>query len=415
VASQGGEGLDEDLDDDSHGALNKSLSRKSNEAMVETQSELRSFTSSSDDDAQRTFWGGVHAARSSAEVQDLLAEPRADVVLLGPEGVGKSSLLAALRRACEPVDPDGFGIRFRLVDLADLEAEAITALRERRPIQPTLEPRLHTFQCELPSGGPTDPEVTQLEFVFRDLPGEWAFPSSGLPDRERLRAACRWATALVLVADAAEPALELWERNLPHLLEALASPSDQLVWRASALARSRNAEYPLKRELEVRWPFPRVLVLLSKIDAAVESAVAAVDSEWNRMPAARDDTTGQLANLTPVELAAELSAIHQAEHALGIPLQTLRAALLPTAQLAVGFASAWGFRDPRTPPYLDLSTPPDSAWTPFGLREAIWFLATGNVRAPFERVESTNGPLLPTRLRWIEVEPVIESEEGSGR
>jgi hypothetical protein len=80
-------------------------------------------------------------------------------------------------------------------------------------------------------------------------------------------------------------------------------------------------------------------------------------------------------------------------------LGQLHAAMRPGARLALGLASAWGFG----PDEHQLEGPDATPFScPYGLREAIRFLAEGYAQHPVEQVAGPAG-LLPAESRWIEV------------
>ena len=108
-----------------------------------------------------------------------------------------------------------------------------------------------------------------------------------------------------------------------------------------------------------------------------------VDKLCHQLPQGIDRTVRFAEMIDPVEQAREL---------LGVPvLKTIQNSLKPGAQFAVGVISAMGFHPRTGDPFADVDGTPlnlDSEsgedilrrWTPFGIRDAIYFLATGKCR-----------------------------------
>ena len=108
-----------------------------------------------------------------------------------------------------------------------------------------------------------------------------------------------------------------------------------------------------------------------------------VDKLCHQLPQGIDRTVRFAEMIDPVEQAREL---------LGVPvLKTIQNSLKPRAQFAVGVISAMGFHPRTGDPFADVDGTPlnlDSEsgedilrrWTPFGIRDAIYFLATGKCR-----------------------------------
>jgi hypothetical protein len=359
---------------------------------------------------KQSFWGGDHGRRAHSRAPDRFAQPRADWVVLGPKGAGKTSILAGLRASCERCDTrSGSGLRVVPLGLADLEAREAPNLRRRLPTTPTATAGLYSFQSEL-VGSPLAGEAADLDVVVRDVPGTWAFPEDGWPDGDRLRATVVGTSALLLVADASAPNPEIWERGLPHLLSELAFPGSHLVPRADTVLR--NGSYPKRHELRMRWPFERVLVVLSKIDALVESAVRSTYSEWSRARSSDDALLSRVAHLSPLELAEDLSPVEQVEETIGNQLNALRAVMPTGARLAVGLTSAWGIDQAETGQSVTTAASDAPAWQPYGLQEVLLFLVHGRVQFPVVELDHEVARSSSKSAAWIETNPDSSSFRG---
>jgi GTPase SAR1 family protein len=336
------------------------------------------------------------------QVGYLTAEPKHDCVLLGPAGVGKSSFLSVLGRACQGEEREGFKVAVsRGAALAELAGKAARFVAgDRAAMAATEEPASYDFQVTVES---QTAEPEQPEVIAQDLPGGEIFGSPGAdpPLLKRSARAKLWlqaarrASCLILCVDAMHPDRLRWEILLPQLIEDLSVSSGRLIARLSRLGQP---DVPPALSPKRQLPYKKILVLLTKIDqvcAAVASATAA-----NRLPASRP-IFPFLSRLVgrPREFAAQLDPVRLAEDRLGKAfLGQLRAAAAPDTCLAVGLVSAWGFgqSDAREQGGLE-------AWLPFGIRESVLFIATGEARQPVKALpqaasakpQSSNSILLP--------------------
>jgi len=107
--------------------------------------------------------------------------------------------------------------------------------------------------------------------------------------------------------------------------------------------------------------------------------------------------------MEPVALAVQLLT----PHLLGTLLDSLK----PNAQLAVGICSSYGFIPQTGGTFADVTGKPNVVsegqgeavlrrWTPFGIREAIYFIATGKSRGSVKRI--TEDDLKPKKLIALE-------------
>ncbi|HEX4495988.1 MAG TPA: hypothetical protein VIE43_10005 [Thermoanaerobaculia bacterium] len=249
-------------------------------------------------------------------------------------------------------------------------------------ITPTEEPVSYDFQLEVRAPQSGDP--LSLEVVARELPGRELFgPSEGEPLLSRSTQAKLWlqasrrASCLILCVDSMKTDRLRWEILLPQLVESLAVSSGRLIER---LSRSGQSDLPPVLSPKRQLPYTRILVLLTKIDEACAAAASGILSQG---PQALGPISPLLANLArrPRDLAEQLDPIRMVEDRFGTALLgQLRAAAAPEVRLAVGLASAWGFGAPAATRTCGASAL--ERWSPFGIREALLFLATGEARHP---------------------------------
>jgi hypothetical protein len=127
--------------------------------------------------------------------------------------------------------------------------------------------------------------------------------------------------------------------------------------------------------------------------------------------------------ILPRDLAHLIDPIAQAKQVLGPAfLRTLRNSVSPNGQMAVGICSAFGFHPDDGNPFADNAGRPKiwkpdlgdemlKHWTPFGVREAIYFVLTGNCRGPVK--ELSDDDLLISN-RGLELKELTIKSEGEG-
>lgn len=308
----------------------------------------------------------------------LTAEPKHDCILLGAAGAGKSSFLSVLGRACQGEEREDLKVAVSPgAALAALAGEAARLVAGGAgEMEATTEPASYDFQLMVET---RTTELLHLEVIAQDLPGGEIFGlSAGEPPPKRSARAKLWlqaarrASCLVLCVDAMQPERLRWEILLPQLIDDLSVSSGRLVARLSRLGQH---DVPPMLSPKRQLPYSKILILLTKIDqvcAAVTSATAA-----NR------STTGKpvppiLSRLAhrPRQFATQIDPVCLAVDRLGGTfLGQLRAAAAPDTSLAVGLVSAWGFVTSDAAPSLE-------TWLPFGIRESVLFIATGEARQP---------------------------------
>jgi hypothetical protein len=309
-------------------------------------------------------------------VARLVAEPRNDCLFLGPSGAGKTALLSSLGQACAMAGSQGLAL-LPHEDLAALTGEAEAYRHGAGNWKPTGATTTYGFQ--LRAG------ADEFFLNVQDGPGGLLFPFSparwdALPEPEK---SAYDAACLVLCIDSTDPRPDLWRTSLPQLLARFAKPSGSLIPRLTAPPPARGADFPHLLTPSWQLPYHRVLVSLTRIDAIVQEALQGYTAGYRqargRMPPPPSAT----------ELALQIDSFRLLDDQVGAILGQVHAAA-PTADLAVGLTSAWGL--------------PGSGggWSPFGVREALLFLATGECREPVVRY-APNAVEENDASSWIEL------------
>lgn len=332
------------------------------------------------DERRRAFFSSRGTVKPSPDllghVARLVAEPRNDCLILGPSGAGKTALLSSLGQACAVAGSTELAL-LPHEDLAALAGEAEAYRHGVRDWQPTGETTTYAFQLR---AGAKD-----FFLKVQDGPGELLFPFSpaywdALPETEKhaYDAAC-----LVLCIDATNPRPDLWRTSLPPLLARFAIPSGSLIPRLTSPPPARGADFPRLLTPGRQLPYQRVLIVLTQIDSLVQEALrhytAGYRQARGRMPPPPSAT----------ELALQIDPFRLLDERVGAILGQLHAAA-PTADLAVTLSSAWGL------------TGSGGGWSPFGVREALLFLTTGECCEPVVRYDSNTAADKETG-GWIEI------------
>jgi len=248
-----------------------------------------------------------------------------------------------------------------------------------------------------------------LRLCFLDGPGGALFPADTDRGKERLLdwereliADAQIADTVMLCVDATDPQLDRLTEFLPRILSAIAAsrpvspPPPRLGHRLLKLLR-RAADPPAVTLQRVQAR--RFVLALTKIDRLAsgppEAAWPARRGSW---PAPRTIA----ASLSPLELACELVDASNLLRIVG--------ALTPGAEFAVALTSALGF-NPSGFPFMEnhrptrLSAQPinrrSADWRPFGVREALLFVLTGETGGPVELV--TRRKLARPRRHYIDL------------
>lgn len=327
------------------------------------------------------------------------AEPAFDFVLLGPSGAGKTSFLTSIGRSAAG-EPDIRVVPGR--SLAGLMDGIAVEVGAQPPA--TLEPIAVDFQMQTAQeSGARRPAIaeTGIEVSALDTPGRALFGGRGLqrgPLVDRCLGAARHATCLVLCVDGDRPEPDTWRSAVLELVSRLATDSGLLVPRLASREREPWRDVPPELLPQRLLRPARLLVLVTKIDAVCERAVRQLGADRGHSPfvLALNGLHGRTA-ASPFDVARQLDPLGTAEALVGADsLGQLRNALAPGARLAVGLTSARG-----------MARGAAQARRPWGVREALLFLASGRLEYPVERVPAaTDEPMNP----WIEVSPWTREE-----
>jgi hypothetical protein len=310
-------------------------------------------------------------------------------VMLGPARSGKTTLLTAIKRACDQPSEDELDLEFiPHKETAEKIRIAIHKIVERQQgHDATKDVGTYPFDVHISAKAPnfwSPPLEADLHVVMSDGAGGFLLPSietisgdqSVKEFRETLIQTALNATSMILCIDVTRPGSTLLEKELAISFAEMskATPFSSTVhWTAKLWARLRRRPVPRGR---TRWKrclnVDRFLLLLTQVDKLC-----------HRLPHSIERTVRFAEMIDPVEQAREL---------LGVPvLKTVQNTLKPGARFAVGVISAMGFHPLTGDPFADidgkpLNLPAETGedilrrWTPFGIRDAIYFLATGECR-----------------------------------
>ena len=312
------------------------------------------------------------------------AEPgskdRRTCIMMGPAKSGKTFLLLALGRACYlPTNDDlelGFVPEESVAELMEYAVEIITGEKRMEASR-----KANDYSFEIRAKAVT-PDIlgrkkrinAALNLTFSDGPGGALFPEevdqAMKTDVERwqpkLVADARGATSLIFCVDATAPSLTLLEKRLPRLIakmtfqQRMEETEEPNIW-DRLRRRPPQISFIQRQCLNV----DRFLILLTQID---------------KLCAPHEK---------PRLMAEMIDPIEQVKETLGLPLlKMIQSALKPSAKFAVGVTSALGFNPINGRPLADQFGVPRKAsmegkdevyrrWTPFGVRDAIFFISTG--------------------------------------
>lgn len=323
---------------------------------------------------------------------------------MGPARSGKTFLLLAIGRACFLPGRETYDLRFipempsedsatsngdpvEKQSVAELMRRAVKIItNEDKNRKGTLQATDYSFGItatgQFPGRfGRVNYVAETLSLTVSDGPGGALFTdeadenASGT-EIERwqghLVSRARRAKSLILCVDATAPQLALLEKQLPVLVDKMAKTFPQLQkvsYEQSLLDRLINLVKSNKlpmRQVKMRClNVDRFLLLLTKVDR-----VCATDNR-------------------PDLLAARIKPVQTAIQMLGLPfLNMIHQSLKPDAKFAIGVASALGFYPSNGLPLAGDDGFVKSGgqreddilniWKPFGVRDAMFFIATGH-------------------------------------
>lgn len=322
-------------------------------------------------------------------------QPGSGCVLIGPENAGKTTFLLALHEACLQQTDDEFNLEFLPENDSTLALlrSASDFLFRGQAVRATSDVTTYAFRVfvehradgQLPHSCP---------MAVTDGPGGVLLPTRhgvsirSLPRFAPLLERLQNASNLVLCIDASNPSLEALYNGLPELIFAIRDRHHKLAYR-------------------------RVLLLLTKIDVVlhrfmVASRAYAYDCDRRRVPVSSvlDLFAGALAHqrlrgapaVSIDAIARAMSPLGQAQAQVGKIVNLVQSWLGRDTDFAVGACSALGLEGAHLSPAALAASASGAlprrpsvaerlgAWKPFGVREALLFLAAGDVRHPIERV-----------------------------
>jgi hypothetical protein len=316
-------------------------------------------------------------------------------VMIGPADSGKTTLLAAIKRACEQEAEDDMNLGF----VAEPETARLISLalgrmaRRETGRRSTNEVQNYPFEINLTAKAPnfwSPPIRVKLSVTMNDSPGGAVFPTEDRTDlsdkRNSVIAQAKTATSMILCVDITRPSVLTLQQQLPLAFAEIVEKHPvstpihfkEMLWnklrgRFGGSTQDGHAFFePLCLNVD------RFLLMLTQVDKLCY-----------QLPHSIKQT---------VRIAEIIDPVEQARSLFGPELlKMIRNVLKPDADFAVSVTSAFGFHPLTGNSFADfdgraspLST--DSGedilrrWTPYGIRNAIYFLATGRARGTVKRL-----------------------------
>lgn len=340
--------------------------------------------------------------------------------LIGPTKSGKTTLLTAIERACQLPGDDNLDFVFTPNEKTSLLIRNAYRRIAGKEISVGATRDVHDFPfrvgltCE--SGRFWSPDIeADMDVVMSDGPGGHLFPVQALDAesesfRRKMVQRVSGAEAIVLCVDATNCDLTLLDSELARLF--------------AETTTVREIEHPirLKDQMQGRFGNPlrdlkgRLDVSLGKKSRRRSHSPRSLNGNGNGRGANGNGTRvrqqqflaadrflllltqidkvcdGFPNEIVPLDVANMIDPIAQARHLLGpFFLNRIFKAISPNGQVAVGICSAMGFHPDTGTPFANRVGTPFSwsselgnevlrSWTPFGVRDALYFMATGNCR-----------------------------------
>lgn len=377
-----------------------------------TRNEFRDYNDEFDLDPEEQqqarepeFWGPNENAEPEAATKSTIGaahvpehEPRTDqtCVMLGPSKSGKTTLLTAIKRACDQPADDALNLEFipREETATKIKIAVENIVERKKGHAATPDVKNYPFEIHVSAKQPSfwsPPLEADLHVVMSDGGGEFLLPTDVLTEdqkvfRQQLIETALGAASMILCVDVSMPSTTTLEKELAISFAKISRPTpipSTIHWSVKLSAWIRRRPVPKPRErLKECLNVDRFLLLLTQVDKLC-----------HQLPSSIERTIRFAEMLDPVEQAREL---------LGVPiLKTIRSALKPSTSFAVGVISAMGFHPITGDPFADVDGTPlnlDSEtgedilrrWTPFGIRDAIYFLATGKCRGRVKELRASD-------------------------
>jgi hypothetical protein len=333
----------------------------------------------------------------ATETERRVERPKNSCVIMGPSQAGKTMLLAAMQRACHQPGLDDYNLRFVAEGNTGsaLAKIAVEIIKQRQSHQPRAtgdetpkeeaEYPFWLYATVPPSGLRPGPTTRSVHMVVNDGPGGALFPAENMALSDPIE---KWqarlvedgqeAGSLILCVDATRPRADILESYLPDVIAKMSvddKQQERVPLRHRALGWIMRQPLEAFTEYDGRWlKADKFLLLLTKVDLICQN-IDRVDP-----------------SLTPEQVAYVLNPIEQARSLLGVHLlNTIHDALKKDAKFAIGITSAWGFSPISKEPFAGPDGKPGAApgetgedilpdWTPFGIRDAMYFIATGEAK-----------------------------------
>jgi hypothetical protein len=349
-------------------------------------------------------------------------------VLIGPSKSGKTTLLTAMERACQlPVD-DNLDLVFSPHEETSklIRAAYHRIAGKERTVEASAVVSDFPFRidltCESNRFWIPDNEV-DMDVVMSDGPGGHLFPIEATDlESERFRRVMveriSRAKAVVLCVDATDCNLPLVDTELGRLLAETTRPREiehtirfrELMQnRVGVPVRDLKRRFMLGRNSRQRHHSPGFhngngnRARPNENGTRVREQQCLVADRFLLLLTQIDKLCDRFPNeLLPIDVAKMIDPIAQARHLLGPSfLNRIFKAISPNGQVAIGICSSMGFHPDTGTPFsnrfgIPFSWPSElgnellRSWTPFGVREAIYFMATGNCRGTVRKLTKEN-------------------------
>ena len=303
-------------------------------------------------------------------------------MLLGPPSAGKTTLIAAMARSCRIPVQSEIDLRWRaagddksIQELSELLDKSVAQildknLRDDEKTKATNRHVRYDFNIEGRlnlEDSFNGPQLFNMKLSFHDGPGGAMFTTDRAvwDDQEETRMSMlrdsKNAYTLIFCFDGSIRSGRLMHSSLFRILPLL------------------QRQQRRKNYIEAM----RVVILLNKVDQVCD--------KFYRQMVKKNPKLRKNRHFTPQSIAKDMDPMAMAIECLGYEaLKMIRDAMRPDAELAVGLTSTWGFKyDGR--PLVDHNGLPTfntaldrgsenefiAQWRPFGIREALIYLATG--------------------------------------
>lgn len=322
-----------------------------------------------------------------SEVEQPQENEQRSCTIIGPANSGKTTLLLAMQQACLQDQGDDFKLDFmpESETAAGLISLAGEFLFHGKTVRASRQVTNYSFRVYV-NNLQAEKSECYCKLNVTDGPGGYLFPSErgsiniGTSSWMDLVEATRRSRSLVLCIDGSAPALETLYHGLPQLI------------------------FDLKKGHR-RLPFLRVLLLVTKIDRIIAKFHQHAQNYQQHADSATSSGNPALETMCPsspinaATIARMLHPLEQTRQLFGRLIDMVQSGLDPTAKFAVGLCSALGFHAQTGSAFVDsLPEPSGQAeslaarfrdWEPFGVREAILFLAADVIRHPLYEVPKT--------------------------